>query len=82
MSKPKDFYWSEEFQRTIQEMQELSMKTNGEKYGFIHPPLIRICLRNIVPDELHLFLRVTGIVSINVFDMWCSFQYVGSHPQR
>ena len=57
MSKPKDFYWSEELQRTIEEMQELSMKTNEEKYGSIHPPLIRICLRNIVPDELHCFLE-------------------------
>ncbi len=75
MSKPNDLYWSEEFQTTIEEMQELSIKTNGEKYGCIHPPLIRICLCNVVPDQLHLFLRVTGIVFINVFDFECGVRF-------
>ena len=61
MSKLKDFYWSKELERTIQEMQDLSINAHEDrKFGCIHPPLIMIPLRNVVPDELHLFLRITG----------------------
>lgn len=62
MSKAKDFYWSNDMVRTIQEIQEYSLQTSGEIFGCIHPPLIRITLCNIVPDALHLMLRITGIL--------------------
>ena len=66
MSKPKDFYCSGDMARTIQQIQEYSLKSSGEKFGCIHPPLIKLQPCNIVPDELHLLLRMTGIVLIFV----------------
>ena len=65
MSKAKDFYWSDEMVRTTEEIQECSLQTSGDKFGCIHPPLIRIPPCNVVPDELHLMLRITGIIIIN-----------------
>jgi hypothetical protein len=62
MSKPVDFYWSDDMRRSIQEIKNLSLKSGNEKFGCNHPPLLNIPLQNIVPDELHLMLRITGII--------------------
>jgi hypothetical protein len=64
MSKPADFYWSDDMRRSIQEIKNLSLKSGNEKFGCNHP------LQNIVPDELHLMLRITGIVC-NICYFWC-----------
>ena len=64
MSKPHNYYWSDDMKRTTQEIKELSLKTGNNKFGCNHPPLLSVPLRNVVPDELHLMLRVTGIVTI------------------
>lgn len=61
MSKPHNYYWSDDMKRTILEMKELSLKTGNDNFGCNHPPLLNVPLKNIVPDELHLMLRVTGI---------------------
>ncbi|CAB3985453.1 Hypothetical predicted protein [Paramuricea clavata] len=66
MSKAKDFYWSDEMVRTTEEIQECSLQTGGDKFGCIHPPLIRIPLCNVVPDELHLMLRITDKLEKNL----------------
>ena len=60
MTKPADFYYSDHMTRTIQEIRNLSLKPGNDKFGCIHPPLLNVPLQNIVPDELHLMLRVTG----------------------
>ena len=68
MPKPKNFYWSADMVRIITEIQELSFETNVEKkLGCTDPPLIRIELQRIVPDELHLLLRVTGTAPLTYF---------------
>ena len=66
MSKPADFYCSDDMARTMQEIRKLSMKTGNGKFGCIHPPLFNVPLQNIVPDELHLMLRITGNTTYDV----------------
>jgi hypothetical protein len=56
MSMPKDFYWGD-LARTITLIKEWA-KSN--KFSCQHKPLIDIPLENVVLDELHLMLRVTG----------------------
>ena len=63
MSKSKDYYWSKDLVRNIEEMESLSLSgkgRNADNYGCLHPPLINIPLNHVVPDELHLMLRITG----------------------
>jgi hypothetical protein len=45
MSKPADFYWSDDMRRSIQEIKNLSLKSGNEKFGCNHP------LQNIVPSN-------------------------------
>lgn len=58
-SKPKSFYESKDMKRTLEDLQTLSSKPKTSNYGCVHPPLIKIELDHIIPDELHLLLRVT-----------------------
>ena len=57
MSKPKDFYWEQHISRKIGNFAEWARQT---KYSCAHPPLLNIPLENVVADELHLMLRITG----------------------
>lgn len=57
MSKPIDFYWEEDMKRTLQDIKECALK---QSFSCEHHPLLNIPLENIVLDELHLMLRVTG----------------------
>jgi len=57
MSKPKDFYWEQHISRKIGNFAEWARQ---KKYSCAHPPLLNIPLENVVADELHLMLRITG----------------------
>ena len=57
MSKPKDFYWEQHTSRKIGNFAEWARQ---KKYSCAHPPLLNIPLENVVVDELHLMLRITG----------------------
>ena len=57
MSKPQDHYWGEKIARTITGMRADALKS---KFSCEHRPLLNISLENVVLDELHLMLRVTG----------------------
>lgn len=57
MSKPKEYYWGASFARTLQQLKDCA---NTQKYSCEHQPLLEISLDNVVLDELHLMLRVTG----------------------
>lgn len=59
MSKPMNFYWERTMARTITEMKEHAKQ---HKFSCEHRPLLNIPLENVVLDELHLMLRITGIV--------------------
>ena len=44
-----------------------SLKT-GTEPGSIHPPLLDLPLHNIIPDELHLLLRITDRLIENLIN--------------
>ena len=58
MSKARDYYWQESLVRTLQTMKD---HTKNQKFSCVHKPLLEIPLENVVLDELHLMLRVTGM---------------------
>ena len=39
-----------------------------DNFGCTHKPLIDIPLTNVIPDELHLLLRITDKVLQNIID--------------
>ena len=57
MSKPKDFYWDDSRKRTLE---DIKLSAQKQQFSCQHPPLLNIPLENVVLDELHLMLRVTG----------------------
>lgn len=74
MSKPEEFYWSDGQARTLEEMKEMAHKTSNN-FGCINPPLLNIPLENIRVDELHLLLRITGMIFNNYFYQTTILQY-------
>ena len=61
MSKPMQFYW-EHMVRTIGKCKEWAQQ---KMFSCAHPPLLHIPLQNVVLDELHLMLRITGTVTVS-----------------
>ena len=57
MSKPEDFYWQAPRVRTLDSIKECSLTGRN---SCVYPPLLDIPLENIVLDELHMMLRITG----------------------
>lgn len=46
--------------RTLEEIKKCAL---SQTHSCVHQPLLNIPLENIVLDELHLMLRITGVVS-------------------
>lgn len=68
MSVSNDQYNGENM-RTLHEMKEcVKQKGIDKKKGCIDLPLIDIEPKNCVPDELHLFLRITDIIFNSLFE--------------
>ena len=65
LDKPLDFYNSPEMARTAENLRQ-NAKLN--KFGCRHPPLVNIDPQNVVPDELHLFLRISDVLLKNLID--------------
>ena len=57
MSKSQDNYWMVNIKRTLEDIRQCCLK---QEFSCQRPPLLDIPLDNIVLDELHLMLRVTG----------------------
>lgn len=57
MSKPMNYYWEIPLVRSLEDIISCVRK---QAYSCVHPPLLNIDVKNIVLDELHLMLRVTG----------------------
>lgn len=57
MSKPEKYYNEKPMARTLDEIRKCVL---DQKMSCVHQPLINIQLENIIIDELHLMLRVTG----------------------
>jgi len=66
MSKSPDAY----VERTIEALMETSenLTETTRKQGKIHEPLLQIKLSHIVPDELHLMLRITDVLIRNLIN--------------
>ena len=58
MTKPQNYYWGDHVLRKICDIRE---DANHNKHSCEHQPLLNIFLENVVLDELHLMLRITGI---------------------
>lgn len=59
MTNPEDFYGMGNIKRTLDNRRECCL---NQTFSCERPPLLNIPLENIVLDELHLMLRITGIV--------------------
>ena len=57
MSKEEKYYSEKPMARTLEEIRKCAHK---QSYSCVHPPLLNVPLENIVLDELHLMLRITG----------------------
>ena len=57
MSKSQDNYWMVNIKRTLEDIRQCCLK---QEFSCQRPPLLDIPVDNIVLDELHLMLRVTG----------------------
>lgn len=66
-SKSCYFFHEDDQKRTLEEIKNLCQK-KGDNFGCIHPPLINIDLDHVVPDELHLLLRITDRLLENIID--------------
>lgn len=57
MSKPMAYYWEDHIARDIEDFKEWARQN---KFSCAYPPLLNIPLQNVILDELHLMLRITG----------------------
>jgi hypothetical protein len=58
MTKPEDFYRLDDIRRTLADIRRCCLKL---QFSCERPPLLNIPLENVVLDELHLMLRITGM---------------------
>lgn len=42
--------------------QHNSIKTKNKRLGCKHPPLFQIAIDHVIPDNLHLYLRITDVL--------------------
>jgi hypothetical protein len=66
MSKPENYYGQKAMARTLTEIKKCALE---QKLSCVHQPLIEIQVENIILDELHLMLRVTGEINITLHDL-------------
>jgi hypothetical protein len=67
MSKELKYYCEEPLKITLESIKE---NAKNNKYSCAHRPLLNISLDHVVPDELHLMLRVTGM-NIDAYNKLC-----------
>lgn len=71
MSCNLEHYDSPELKRTLEELRKCAGKTT-KNYCCIYPPLLDIELDHVVPDELHLLLRIMDVLIKNlIMDAVC-----------
>ena len=65
-SKPMNCYNEEPMRHTLEEIKRLC--GSKDNVGCIHDPLLNIPITHVIPDELHLLLRITDKLLQNVID--------------
>ena len=68
MSKLWDFYPLTENVRTINEIKDIYNGAQKTSYGVRHLPLLSIEPVNVIPNELHLFMRIFDVLIRNLID--------------
>ena len=67
MSKENTYYSTSPMVHTLSEVMEYV--NNGKKeYGCVCEPLLNIPIDHVIPDELHLLLRITDVLLTNLLD--------------
>ncbi|CAB4041447.1 Hypothetical predicted protein, partial [Paramuricea clavata] len=62
-----EYYSSENFKRTLEDMHNCAKLGKGQQnYCCVRPPLLNIKLDHVVIDELHLLLRVMDVLLDNL----------------
>ena len=54
--------------RSISEMQRIVSSKTKPNYGCIKMPLLELDLEHVIPDELHMLLRVTDVLIQNLIN--------------
>ena len=65
MDKPAALYTNDKA-RTISGIRQCTTKPIHQRFGVKHIPLLNIDLHHVVPDELHLLLRITDVLECNL----------------
>ena len=52
--------------RTMEGLKGTQLATAAQRKGKVNEPLLHIPLKNVVPDELHLMLRITDVLTRNL----------------
>ena len=55
---------------------------NGTEPGSVHPPLLHLPLKNIIPDELYLLLRITDRLVENLINVAVQHDSPRSKPSE
>ncbi|CAH3156803.1 unnamed protein product [Porites evermanni] len=83
MSKPDKFYESCPQKRTFRRTENmLPVETRQKELCCINPPLLNIPFDHVILDELHLFLRVTDVLTRNVLDEMIELVDEESHKRK
>ena len=61
-----NYYCSSELKRTLKDLKESCTKHSKENFCCINPPLLNIELDHVLPDELHLLLRIMDVLTGNL----------------
>ena len=60
--------WTQDEKRTIKEIEETVKSGTKLNYGCIKMPLISLELDHVIPDELHMLLRITDVLIQNLIN--------------
>lgn len=83
MSKPDKFYESCPQKRALEELKKCcQLKRSKRNFCCINPPLLNIPLNHVILDELHLFLRITDVLTRNVRDEMIEWDDEESHKRK
>lgn len=62
-----EYYNSSELKRTLQDLRESGAKKKSKQnYCCVNPPMLNIELDHVIPDELHLLLRIMDVLIENL----------------
>ena len=64
--------------RTIEGLRSTHPATAVQRKGQINQPLLHIPLTNVIPDELHLMLRITDVLIRNLIRAAMQYDAVGN----